>query len=75
MTEKELEKVSFRCICHISLESEHMMSYVSEDGLIGFCDHMPYRNGQPHGRSYRHYKVCGKVYETKEKFLEALARL
>ena len=72
MTEEELKKVPFRWQGHMSLESEHTSTYLSEDKRIGFCDHVPFRNGEPHGRAYRHYMIDGKVYKTKEKFLEAL---
>ena len=32
----------------------------------------PFKNGEPHGRSYRHYWLNGKVYKSKKKFLEAI---
>ena len=72
MTVEELKKIPFKFHAHMSLEDEHTTTYFSEDGKLGFCDHVPFKNGEPHGRVYRHYMIDGKVYKTKEKFLEAL---
>ncbi len=72
MTYEELKKVPFHFVSHLSMEDEHCTTYASEDGRIGFCNHVPYKNGEPKGRSYRHYMIDGKVYKTKEKFVEAL---
>ena len=72
MTEEELKKVKFRCVGTMAFEDEHTIAYVSENGRLGFCDHTPYKDGCPHGRSYRHWRIDGKVYKTKKKFLEAL---
>ena len=62
---------------HLAMAEEHCCSYSSEDGRLGICVHTKvnedafgYRN---FGRSYRHYRVDGKVYKSKKKFLEALA--
>ena len=73
MTAEELEKVPFHFVSHMSMEDEHTTTYFSEDNKIGFCDHTPYRNGQPHGRRYRHYWLNVKVYKSEKKFIEALA--
>ena len=72
MTIEELDKVRFRCYSHLNMEHEHCTTYFSEDHRIGFCDHVPFKDGEPHGRSYRHYWLDGKVYKTKQKFIEAL---
>ena len=72
MTEEELTQTPFRFQCHMSTEYEHTTTHFSNDGRIGFCDHMPYKDGEPHGRSYRHYMIDGKVYKSKENFIEAL---
>lgn len=72
MTQEELSKVPFRCVSHLAMEDEHCMTYISEDGRLGFCDHQPYKNGRPKGKAYRHYQIDGKVYETTEEFLEAI---
>lgn len=72
MTIEEFEKVKFHFHSHMSMEDEHTTTYFSEDGKIGFCDHVPFKNGEPHGRPYRHYWLNGKVYKTKKKLLEAL---
>lgn len=72
MTEEELQKVKFHFHCHTNLGYEHTTTYFSEDYNIGFCDHVPHKNGLPHGRTYRHYWLVGKVFKSKKKFLEAL---
>ena len=72
MTIEELKDIPFHFVAHMALESEHMMSYETEDGRLGFCDHTPKRKNGDFGRTYRHYRIEGKVYKTKEKFLEAL---
>jgi hypothetical protein len=75
MTIEELQKVPFHFVSHMSMEDEHTTTYASEDGKIGFCDHVPFKNGEPHGRSYRHYWLNGKFYKTKKKFIEAIKEL
>ena len=72
MTIDELKAIPFHFVAHMTLESEHMMSYETEDGRFGFCDHVPFKNGEPHGRAFRHYRIGLKVYKSKKKFLEAL---
>ena len=72
MTEEELKKVPFRETCHMAMEGEYTTTYMSKDGRLGFCDHVPFKDGEPHGRSYRHYWLNGKVYKSKKKFLEAI---
>ena len=72
MTIEELEKMPFKFHSHMSMEDEHITTYLSEDGKIGFCNHVPFKDGDPHGRSYRHYLLNGKVYKSKKKFLEAI---
>lgn len=72
MTIEELKDIPFYFVAHIALESEHMMTYETEDGRLGFCDHTLKRKNGDFGRTYRHYHIEGKVYKTKDKFLEAL---
>jgi len=75
MTIEELKKVKFRETCHLALEDEYSTTYVSEDGRIGFCDHTPrdkYGMVKKGGRTIRHFMIDGKVYKSKEKFLEAI---
>ena len=72
MTTEEFAKVKFHLVAHLSMEDEHTTTYDSEDGRLGFCDHVAYKDGEPKGRAYRHYRIDNKVYKTKEKFLEAL---
>lgn len=75
MTIEELEKVKFHFVSHLSMVDMHITTYVSDDGRIGFSDHVRYKNDQPTGRSYRDYMIDGKVYKSKKKFLEALTTL
>ena len=72
MTYDELKKIPFRCVSHLALEDEHCTTYISEDGRIGFCDHVKFKNGQPTKRTYRHWQIDGKVYKTTSKFIEVL---
>ena len=72
MTIEELKDMPFYFVAHMGLESEHMMTYKTEDGRLGFCDHTPKRKNGDFGRTYRHYRIDGKVYKTKDEFLEAL---
>ena len=73
MTIKELEKVPFHFVCSAAWEHEHTLTYESEDGRLGYCEHTPKRKNGDFGRSYRHWHIDGKVYKTKEKFIAALA--
>ncbi|MBR1526571.1 MAG: hypothetical protein IJ640_07925 [Prevotella sp.] len=73
MTEEELKAIPFHFVAHLSMEHEHTLSYESDDGRLGFCDHTPRRKNGDFGRSHRYWRIEGKVYKTKEKFLAALA--
>ena len=73
MSIDELKATPFYFVCSAAWEHEHTMTYESEDGRLGFCDHTPKRENGDFGRSRRHWKIDGKVYKTKEKFLAALA--
>ena len=75
MTIEELKKVKFREMCHLALESEYSTTYSGLDGRLGFCDHTPrdeHGYVKKGGRTIRHYMIDGKVYKSKEKFIEAL---
>ena len=72
MTIEELNKIPFHFVSHMSMEDEHITTYASEDDQLGWCDHVPYKNGRPFGRVYSHYRIGLKVYKTKAKFLEAI---
>ena len=41
MTEEELKKVPFRETCHMAMEGEYTTTYMSKDGRLGYCDHVP----------------------------------
>lgn len=73
MTEEELNKVPFKMVTHLAMEDCHCSTYISKDGRIGFCDHVPKKTNGDFSKGYRHWQIDGKVYKTKEKFLEALA--
>ena len=72
MSIEQLQKIPFRCVAHLAMEHEHTLTYASEDGRVGFCDHTIKRKDGTFGRTYRHYRIDKKVYKTKDKFIEAL---
>lgn len=72
MTIEELQKVKFHFVSHLSMADEHCTTYASEDNRLGWCEHVPFKDGEPYGRSTRHYRIDTKVYKSKKKFLEAL---
>lgn len=74
MTDQDLAKIKFRFVMSMSGEYEHMVSYESVGHIptIGICIHTPVRKDGTFGREYRHYRLNGKVYKTKKKFLEAI---
>ena len=73
MTIEELKNIPFHFVCSLSMEKEHALTYASEDGRLGFCDHTPKKKNGDFGRTYRHWRIDSKVYKTKGKFIEALA--
>ena len=74
MTLEEFMKIPVRETCHLALDDEYSTTYASADNRVGVCVHVPRHpeTGQPHGRSYRHYMIDGKVYRSKKKLEEAL---
>lgn len=72
MTPEELSKIPFRCVCHAAFEDEHTLTYISEDGRLGFCMHTPKLKHGGFGKSRTHYQIDGKIYKSRKKFLEAL---
>lgn len=73
MTREELSKISFYFVSSLAMEDKHILSYESEDGRLGFCDHTRKCKNGGFGKSYRHWRIDGKVYKNKDKFIEALA--
>ena len=73
MTIDELKAIPFHFVCSAAWEHEHTLTYESEDGRLGFCDHTPKRKNGDFGKTYRHWHIDGKVYKKKEKFISALA--
>ena len=74
MTYEELKKVPFKVVCHLNMTHEHTVTYISEDGRIGYCDHVKVRGGRPTGKQYRHWRIDGKVYKTNAAFFAALKK-
>ena len=72
MTREELSKIPFKPLSHMSMETEHCMTYTNEEYGIAFCTHVPVRWLNPHGRCYRHYWYKGIVYKSVKKLLEAI---
>lgn len=72
MKKEEVNKIPFQFSCHMSMEDEHTTTHTAEYNGHHFaiCNHTPYKNGSPVGRTYSHYMVDGKVFKTKEKFYE-----
>lgn len=73
MTIDELKAIPFHFVSSLAMEDKHMLSYESEDGRLGYCDHTPKRKNGGFGRTYRHWRIDNKVYKKREKFIEALA--
>lgn len=77
MTWEEFEKQEFRMTSHCSMAAEHTATYVSKNGRLGYCVHTPVLDDiggiQRYGKSRLHYRIDGKVYKSKKKFIEALA--
>lgn len=72
MTEEELKNIPFQFVGHMSMIDMHTTTYSSKDGKLGFCDYVPFKNDEPCGRSYRHYRIGTKWYKSKKRLLEAL---
>ena len=69
---EQLEWMKFRCVCTAAWEDEHTMTYVNENGRIGFCVHTPKRENGEFGKSRIHWRIDKKVYKTTKGFLKAL---
>ena len=39
MTIEQLQKIPFHFVCSAAWEDEHTLTYASEDGRLGYCDH------------------------------------
>ena len=77
MTEEEVKKIPFQMVCHMNMAAEHTCTYVDESGRLGFCDHTPVKEHrkygwQEFGKSYRHYRLDGKVFTSYKEWIEAL---
>ena len=71
MTYKEIKKVPFHFVSHISMEDEHRSTYTDDSGRLGFCDITP-KKGFDFGKTIRVYRIDSKWYETKDEFIKAL---
>lgn len=81
MTEEELKKLKFRECSHITYDDEYHTLYecVSEP-LIGRLklNAIVKRSkvtGEPTGKARVHYSLDGKVYMSKDKFMEVLKNI
>lgn len=74
MTREELSKIPFKMACHLNMAHEHCTTYEAQDASLDLivCVHQPYRNGHPEGKSHKHYKWNGMVYESVDELLEAI---
>ena len=72
MTLKQLKKVPFHLVDSLSMANEHIVTYASSDGHIGFCIHTPKKNDFTFGKPFRTYRIGSNIYETWEAFIEAL---
>ena len=72
MTEQELSKIPFKCVCHLAMADEHIATYSDESGRLGFCTHTPQKDEFTFGKGRTHYRIDKKIYKSKKKFLEAL---
>ncbi len=57
MTEQELSKVPFRCVCHIALEDEYVATYSDESGRLGFSVVTPRKDEFAVGKGRTHYRI------------------
>lgn len=73
MTPEQFSQVKFRCVCSLSLDSEHILTFSSSNGRLGFCDHTTKKKNGDFSHSYRHWRIDGKVYKNRDKFFEALS--
>lgn len=73
MTESDLAKIKFKCVSHLAMEQEHVLTYESVGHIpkIWIFIHTPVRKDGSFGRQYRYYSFNGKIYKSKKKFLEA----
>lgn len=72
MTIEEFDNIRFRFICHHAMEDEHTTTYANDDRRFLICVHVPYKDGEPKGKSYRHWQIDGKVIKTEKKLIEAI---
>lgn len=72
MTLEELKKIPLHFVCHLNMGDVHTTTYASEDNRIGICDHVRYKDGEPKGKSYRHWRIDNNVYKKWDDFVKAL---
>lgn len=78
MTEEDLDKLKFRECSHTAFDTEYHTIYecVSEPFIgILMLNAIVKRskdNGEPTGKARVHYSLDGKVYKSREKFIEAI---
>lgn len=62
MTIEELEKVKFKFHSHMSMEDEHTTTYFSEDGKIGFCNHVPFPSDGRRDATAQYQRILTNQY-------------
>ena len=78
MTEEDLRKMKFRECSHTTYDDEYhtIYEFVSEPFdnrlFVNFIKKRDKNTGDAIGKGRIHYSLDGKVYKTKEKFLEAI---
>ena len=74
MTEQELLQIPFRMISHLAMEKEHCTVYESKNPLykIKMCKHTKIKKNGEFGKSYTHYVLNGKEYNTRQELLDAI---
>lgn len=75
MTIEEFNKIPFQFVSHLAMEDEHTTTYASDDRRFWICVHVPYKDGEPKSRSYRHWRIDRKVIKTEKKLIEAIKNL
>ena len=72
MNIEELKNMKFHFVSHLSMIDMHITTYASDNNQLGWCDYVPFKNGEPKRRACRHYRIGTKIYKTREKFMEAI---
>lgn len=55
MTQKELKKIQFYFVSHLSMVDEHVSHYSDDSGRLGFCVITPKKDDFTFGKSTTYY--------------------